>query len=56
MVLFLPQSYEVMWKNTDTCLEIGNLLKRNVTKSLPKHRPVLPTFVHRFNINNGAAR
>lgn len=34
-VLFLPQSYEVMWKNTDTCLEIGNALKGNVTKSVP---------------------
>lgn len=45
-----------MWKNTDTRLEIGNLLKSNITKSLPKHGPVLSTFVHRFNFNNGTSR
>lgn len=24
-----------MWKNTGTCLEIGNALKGNITKSVP---------------------
>lgn len=33
--LLLPQSYEVMWKNTDSCLEIGNALKIKATKSVP---------------------
>lgn len=55
-LLVVPQSDEVMWKNTDTYLEVGKLVNRSVTEPLPKHGPVLPTFVHTFNSNNGASR